>query len=340
MKYLFVSISIMLLSANYLWSQDQYENLVFEGAGIRGIAYAGVIMQMEEFGLVEDIKKVGGTSAGAITAMMLSIGYSSEEIYQIVSETRFQRSNKGGWGVFGGIHRMKKRYGWYKGKKIEKWLEEKIEAKTGDPDITFRELKERGYKELYITATCLNRQELIIFSASTYPEMKIKDAVKVSMSIPLYFEANFMDSSGTLYKHPDGRENLDIVVDGGIIANFPIELFDEYVVDSTGEEHRIPNPKTLGIRMDSEDQIENDKKDLGLAEKEISDLRSYIEALYVFTYEHLNRSQLTPEDWERTISVSSAGIGPRIKKLKMEEKEKLMNSGKEAVIEFFGREEK
>ncbi|WP_425420950.1 patatin-like phospholipase family protein [Phaeodactylibacter xiamenensis] len=176
MKRLFLSISILLLATS-LWSQSDYENSVFEGAGIRGIAYSGVIKQLEEYGIVDDIRKIGGTSAGAITAMMLSIGYNSEEIYEIISETRFQKFNKGGVGVFGGIHRIKKRYGWYKSERFEKWLEEIIASKTGNPDITFGELKERGFKALYVTGTSLNKQELIIFSPATYPLMKIKDAI-------------------------------------------------------------------------------------------------------------------------------------------------------------------
>ncbi len=338
MKPLSVLLSILLFTSN-LSSQHQYENLVFEGAGIRGIAYSGVIQQLEAYALIDDIKRVGGTSAGAITAMMLSIGYSSEEVYNIIPETQFQKFNNGSFWFFGGIHRMNKRFGWYKNKRFEKWLEEIIEAKTGDAEITFMEIKERGFKELYVTATCLNKQKLLVFSASTYPSMKIKDAVKISMSIPLYFEANFIDEQGALYKNYEDQENLDIVVDGGIIANFPIEIFDSVSVDAAGVQYRIPNNKTLGVRIDADEQIANDKNGLGLVEMEVSDFKSYIEAFYILTLESLNRSQLTTEDWERTISVSSVGISPRIKRLENEEKERLVNSGVQAVIEFFEQEE-
>ncbi len=65
------------------------------------------------------------------------------------------------------------------------------------------------------------------------------------MSIPLYFEANFIDDEGRLFKNPYDKKGLDIVVDGGIIGNFPIAIFDEYAMDSTGEEYRVYNPRTL-----------------------------------------------------------------------------------------------
>ena len=42
-------------------------------------------------------------------------------------------------------------------------------------------------------------QELVILSNETYPKMKVKDAVRISMSIPIYFQAVFVDSIGKTY---------------------------------------------------------------------------------------------------------------------------------------------
>jgi len=127
--------------------QPLYENIVFEGAGIKGLAYAGVIKGLEEKKLIRDIKRVGGTSAGAITAMMLAIGYNADEIYELISATKFQRFNQGRFSIIGGGYRMKNLYGWYRSERFLKWLEEAIEDKTGDSEITFKELKEKGFKE-------------------------------------------------------------------------------------------------------------------------------------------------------------------------------------------------
>jgi NTE family protein len=328
-------VLIIIIQCHNLFSQKQYENLVFEGAGIRGLAYSGVIKGLEDLGMMNEIKRVGGTSAGAITAMMLSIGYDSGEIYEIISKTDFQKFNKGKFGILGGFNRINKRYGWYINDKFEKWLEDLIENKTGDSEITFKELGERGYKELHATGTCINKQELIVFNSVTYPKMKVKDAIKISMSIPLYFEAIFLDSEGKLYNKQEEGFNLDVVVDGGLIGNYPIGIFDRFLIDSLGRSYREINTKTLGIRMDSDEQIKNDKNGLGLVEQKITDFRSYIEAFYIMTIENLNRNQLTKEDWNRTISVSSVNIGPKIKRLKQTEKESLMKSGEEAVIAYF-----
>jgi len=314
---------------------QKYENLVFEGAGIRGLAYCGVLKEFENRNYAQDIIRVGGTSAGAITALLFSIGYNSDEIYKIISETKFHKFNDGEFMFIGGFSRLNSKYGWYKGDEFIKWLDEIISSKIGDSEITFSQLKERGYKQLYLTATCLNKQKLIVFSEETYPQMKVKDAVRISMSIPLYFEAVFIDNDGNVYQNKDEKENLDVVVDGGILGNFPIFIFDSISVDSLNHKIRVPNYKTLGIRIDSDSQIENDNLSKELVSIPINNMNDYLEAFYVLILENLNRSNLTTDDWERTISVSSVGIGPRIKKLSLKQKEALIKSGEYCTQKYF-----
>ncbi len=58
----------------------KHENLVLQGGGPKGIAYIGALKKLNEFGKLENIKNIAGTSAGAITAGMLAIGLSPEEM--------------------------------------------------------------------------------------------------------------------------------------------------------------------------------------------------------------------------------------------------------------------
>ena len=325
-----IFIILFTTLSNFSGAQTHpYKNLVFEGAGIRGIAYAGLLEEFEKANLITGIEKIGGTSAGAIIALPLALGYSAEDIKQIIYQTNFNKFNDGRFFFIGGIHRMKKRYGWYRGDKFSEWLADIIEHKTNDPDITFLEMRNRGYKDLYITATCLNRQTMLVFSSESYPDMKVQDAIRISMSVPLYFEAVFIDSTGAIIKKPGDRTDLDVVVDGGIIGNFPVQLFDT-IAGTT----RIANPATLGVRIDSDTQIEYDQATQQLAPIPIERFSSYMEALYVMVLENLNRRSLNEDDWKRTISVSSANIGPRVKKLSGSQKEDLLESGRRSAREF------
>jgi NTE family protein len=329
-----IVIFLFLFSSVSLARQHSIKNLVFEGAGIRGIAYGGVVQEFENAGLLNSIEKVGGTSAGAIIALLISLGYTGSEITSVISETDFGRFNDGRLFFIGGIHRLKKYYGWYRGDKFLAWIDALIERKTGDPGITFNGLHQKGYKDLYITATSLNRQQLIILSNETYPLMKVKDAVRISMSIPLYFKAVFVDSLGAIVAKVGKRSDLDVMVDGGIIGNFPIYMFDTISLDLSGKTIRKINASTIGVRIDSDIQIENDRTDKMLASMQVNNFKEYMSAFYILIIENLNRNQLVAEDWNRTIAVSSLDIGPRIKKLSREQKNKLVTSGRNSALEF------
>ena len=336
--YIFRILFFALLTAGCYGGQAQsYNNLVFEGAGVRGIAYVGSLKELEKRDMLRQIERVGGTSAGAIAALCVALGYNSREIEKIIYETKIQQFNDGNFFFIGGIARINHRYGWYRGKSFTKWLEDIIHAKTQNSEITFRELHEKGFRDLYVTGTSLNHQKLVVFSVETYPEMKIKDAVRVSMSIPLYFEAVFIDSTGRII--PDkkkGTEYFDIVVDGGLTGNFPIFMFDS-LVNINGEVLRISNPNTLGFRIDTPEQVSYDRERKGLAPVSIQRFPHYVGAFYSYVLENLNRRMLTESDWQRTVSISSSHIGPKVRRLSRDEKDQLIKNGQEATQEFFQR---
>lgn len=314
--------------------QSPIRNLVFEGAGIRGIAYCGAIEELEKNNIMPDIEKVGGTSAGAITALCLSIGYTSGEIANLLYNTNFRKFNDGRFFFPGGINRINKYFGWYRGVRMVRWIEKIIEKKTGNKDITFEELYNKGFKDLYITATVINEQKMEVLSRLTYPKMKVKDAVRISISIPFYFEAVFVDEEGKVARHPKNKEDYNVMVDGGLIGNFPIQIFDSVIIDS-GIVTIIPNMSTIGFRLDRDEQIEFDKTGKGLASMPVTNLKEYGSAFYNIIVENLNRHSLTAADWKRTISISDSKIAPRIRKLSRAEIDKLVTSGRTATQNFF-----
>jgi NTE family protein len=73
----FPSNSLKNSSPNFY---DNYpENRVFQGGGPKGIAYIGALDVLEKRGILPQVKRVAGTSAGAITATFLAVGYSVDE---------------------------------------------------------------------------------------------------------------------------------------------------------------------------------------------------------------------------------------------------------------------
>ena len=62
---------------------DKFCDLVCEGGGIKGIALLGAIYYLNEQGY--EFKKIAGTSAGAIVASLLAVGYKGNELKDILN---------------------------------------------------------------------------------------------------------------------------------------------------------------------------------------------------------------------------------------------------------------
>ncbi len=61
-------------------------NVVFEGGGAKGVAFAGALEVLQEQG--HEIAQVVGTSAGAVTATLLTLGLSPADMLDAVTEKR------------------------------------------------------------------------------------------------------------------------------------------------------------------------------------------------------------------------------------------------------------
>ena len=57
---------------------------VFEGGGAKGIAFAGALDALEQQG--HGLRRIIGTSAGAITAVLCGTGYTPAEMLEAISE--------------------------------------------------------------------------------------------------------------------------------------------------------------------------------------------------------------------------------------------------------------
>ncbi|MDF7821915.1 patatin-like phospholipase family protein [Runella sp. MFBS21] len=327
-----------------VFSQKKYHNLVLEGGGIRGIAYCGAIQELEQRGLLKDIRRLGGTSAGAIQASLLAVGYSAAELTDLVATMKIQSFNDGQYIFVGGTQRLIERFGWYRGDAFKKWIGEKIERKTGNASLTFGQLhnltqQDSCFKDLYVTVTNLTQQKAMVLSHEHFSDLTIADAVRASMSIPLYYCAVFMDSTGKFYERPPRNIAADVLVDGGLLMNYPIGLFDQNRFLSAPNPYISPespvfNAETIGLRLESAEQIKADAQNFGLAPYPIRSFKTYMGAFYNLVSEAANRYNFRPEDLQRTISIDFKNVGAKVRKLSEIEKKTLIDSGKECVGDF------
>ena len=117
--------------------------------------------------------------------------------------------------------------------------------------------------------------------------------------------------------------NYDVYVDGGIIANYPISIFDS-------------NPeygKTLGLKLDRPEQIDYRNYTNGIAPYPIHSVKQYVGALYNIIIENLNTEK--DNDAERTVYISTSNIQPKIRRVSEKQRNILYDNGKLAVEQFF-----
>lgn len=341
MKKLILTIILGIGIVCQAYTQVKYRNLVMEGGGIKGIAYGGALAELESRGILRNIIRVGGTSAGAIQASLLAVGYSCEEISEIIANTPIESFNDGGFVAYG-TKRLVKKYGWFKGDSFLSTMEELIKNRTGNPNLTFEELhdlaKTYPFRDLYVVGANLSMQHYEVFSHETYPKMRIADAVRISMSIPLYYKALWVNPEGKLIEEPTPEDDCQLFVDGGLLLNFPVSIFDhsKYIEDFEGSEKKVFNDQTIGFRLERCEQIDHEQRSQhGIAPFEIEDFGSYMSALSTIVMR--NVSPPHPKDFTRTIYINDLGVSPRPRKVPLNEKNAMMLAGRQGVNEFLAR---
>ncbi|MBC7933909.1 MAG: patatin-like phospholipase family protein [Rhizobacter sp.] len=324
--------------------QTVYKNIALEGGGVRGIAYAGVVKVLEQKGILQNIEKVAGSSAGAIAGLMISIGYTAAEMDSILTDLAIEKFNDGNWGALGKYNRVKNNYGIYKGSQFEKWLKQLVFTKTGKEELTFSELhglhlNNARYKDLYVTGTNLSKQQLEIFSYEHSPQMPVALAVRISGGVPFYFEPVALNNDLKRITKKDSLAIVNFYVDGGMLCNYPISMFDSC------ENMRNPllcfdaklNPQTLGIKLERPEQIDSlQNNSIAIPPYDPQNLNEYFLAFSNLLIETLARKYPKLEnETGRTIYVSYGNIFSKPRRMKASEKRMLYNNGVKAASAFF-----
>ncbi|WP_027407765.1 patatin-like phospholipase family protein [Anoxybacteroides tepidamans] len=218
-------------------------DIVFSGGGVKGFALVGAYEAIEAKGL--RLKRIAGTSAGSIIAALIAAGYTSRQIVEIIDGLDLQQLLDKRKEIIP-LPLMKWvilywKMGLYKGKVLEQWMEEILAAKGVR---TFADLPE-GH--LYIVASDVTSGRILVLPTDLpqygiNPDtFSVAKAVRMSVSIPYFFEPTKLHTSNGKF----------VVVDGGVLSNFPLFIFDE--------EKKIKKRPVLGIQLSAK-QNERPKK--------------------------------------------------------------------------------
>jgi len=224
-------------------------DLVLEGGGMKGLGLVGAVRRLLREAYA--FERLAGTSAGAIAAAFLAAGADEARFDAAMNRLDYEQvPDRGSPGlpvVSEGLSLLRDA-GAYEGDYIHRFIAEELEEMGV---TTFEQLRreddgddpalagERSYK-LVVMATDVTNGRLLRLPwdyqlLGRDPDReRVADAVRASISIPLYFAPVAIRDEST-------GEQVTLV-DGGVLSNFPIEAFDR----TDASEPRWP---TLGVKV-------------------------------------------------------------------------------------------
>lgn len=326
--------------ASTAFNQDKRVDLVMEGGGVKGIALAGAIEVLEERGY--RIHRVAGSSAGAIAGALAASGVSGRTMVQILRETDYRLFEDGPWwtrSLVGKGLSILLHNGIHRGDRLTSWLEDLL-AEYGAPGLsgTFADLRVADPDNpdpaphhhaaapprpeqfrLVVTTSDLSsgRLRFLPTDAAVYglaPErLRIADAVRVSSSIPLFFRP-------VTWK--DGAGQKSVLVDGGMLSNFPVAVFDR-------PDGKVPRWPTFGIKLSAKPEA-----DFGTRNR-IAGPLSFGKAVVDTVTGFYDRMHIDAQHAvHRTIFIDTAAVRPTQFDLSAEARELLYRKGRKAALAF------
>jgi len=247
---------------------------------------------------------VAGTSAGSLAGLLLALRFTCTEISRIIQGMDYIK-----FLDQGKPHQIVRQYGFYKGDYARELFHGWLKERLGSELATFADLIAAGGLDLRVYATNLNTRLIFEFSYQKTKDVPIAEAVRASMAVPLFFTA--VEIAGQIF------------VDGGTVFDYPLLGFGKSEIGNT-----------LGLafaqssvvaKEDQEDKNFGYRQPLQYIHRLVNVLQRVQSPVFA----------LHDELQENTILIDTAGVNSLNFKLTKEEKERLVENGRQAVKHYF-----
>src|SRR5690606_21314575 len=236
------------------------------GGGVKVIGLVGALSVAEEQGY--QWVNVAGTSAGAIVAALLAAGYRASEMKDLLDQLDFRTfRDPPRWAripLVGPALAVALTKGLYLGDALEEWVRDALArrgVRTFADLIMPDEPDERFRFRLQVVAADVSRGRMVVLpqDIALYgvrpEELDVARAVRMSAGLPYFYRP-------VVQYFPTPRGGFPgYIVDGGLLSNFPVWLFDVagpppwptlgfMLADpSDGKPHRIRGPVSFGSAL-------------------------------------------------------------------------------------------
>jgi NTE family protein len=304
-------------------------NAVFQGGGVRAIGLVGAVHAAERRGF--RFARVAGTSSGSIVAAFLAAGYTAAEMKEIILQTPFASFLRKSWLMrfkfVGPAARLLIKKGLYSGDRLEQWAHDAL-LKKGVR--TFGDLKPN---QLRIIASDISRGRLLVLpdDVAQYgidpKRFLVSRAIRMSTSIPYFFDPVIIRLPAGARSGTSFADQFIHIVDGGLLSNFPLWLFDEK--EPTGKEPgkkaQKPIP-TIGFQLVG--------RKANRPHRIVGPL-SMFQALFSTMMEAHDERYIESHNRFRTVKIPTVGVHVTQFDIDRETSLKLFESGRQAAEQFF-----
>ncbi len=311
--------------------EDHRFDLVCEGGGVKGIGLAGAHSVLEEQGW--EPQNVAGTSAGAITAALIAAGYTSAELREIVFGLDFRRFEDKSWEdripvvgkplsvlIENGIYNGDDFLDWMRGLLADKGIRTFADLRTDSNDPKYS-------SRLQVIASDVSSRRLLVLPRDAGvlgqepDDLDVALAIRMSMSIPIFFRpVRITDKTGQDH----------VIVDGGMLSNFPVWLFD------CGDDE-VPEWPTFGLLLvepDPKTPIASRIPAPEHAPLGARGLMQLLSGMFHTMMEAHDRLYVEKAQFARTIPIPTLGVGTTEFDLSRERAQALYDSGRGAAEKF------
>jgi NTE family protein len=224
-------IIFSLLSLNFSNSFAQKERpkigLTLSGGGAKGLAHIGILKAIDSAGIKVDY--ITGTSMGGIIGALYSIGYSAADIERMAKKMDWSEMLTNQSSLRGVVMEEKEEYSRYavelpwvqNGFKLPSGVVEGEELWLKFAELFFPVYNVKNFDKFNIPFKCVSA-DIETGEAVVSDSGEIITAIRASMAIPSLFTAI--------------ENNGKILIDGGVVRNFPVrdvkEMGADFVIGS------------------------------------------------------------------------------------------------------------
>jgi NTE family protein len=368
-------------------------DLVFEGGGAKGMVFVGAMQEFEARG--HKYGRLLGTSAGAITATLLAVGYSSAEMLAALNEklpegksvftsfmaepAPFDKETIQNSSIraflravniplipdiledklddaiadslaedkrFRHFFSFVERGGWFSADNFLTWIHDKLNSgefkgkKRNFGDMRLDQFYQATKVELSLVASDITAARMLVLNHFTAPSLPVIWAVRMSMSIPLLWQEVIWREDWGLYQ---GRVLTgDAIVDGGLLSNFPIELFLSDLKDVTSVMGEKVSQEVLGFLIDEEMPVPNAEQTVPVPPKgiNISDLQTVRRLSKLVDTTLSARDKMVIDSYSSLVArMPAKGYGTTEFDMTEDRRQKLLDAGRNAMRSYFKAQE-